>query len=223
MLEEFISTTTRIPRGTGVAICHPDQPHFSKNLCKVCYQLNRKPKMSYYKRKNAGVCVICEGVVVEGKTRCQQHLDENRLQGAAKRAADPGLATRIYKNNSAKRKAIGMCLSCKNPTVQGQTMCEKHRQNARERTTRHVYKITSEELALLRESKNCGLCGVEFSGLKLEPYAQVIDHDHVTGKIRSVIHQKCNIAIGMFNENIELLQQAINYLKRFKFEEDSCQ
>ena len=28
------------------------------------------------------------------------------------------------------------------------------------------------------------------------------------------IHQKCNIALGMFNDNIQLLNAAIDYLRR---------
>jgi hypothetical protein len=40
-----------------------------------------------------------------------------------------------------------------------------------------------------------------------------IDHDHSTGAIRSLLCVKCNAAIGLFNENTDLMSKAIEYLK----------
>ncbi len=40
-----------------------------------------------------------------------------------------------------------------------------------------------------------------------------VDHCHETGKIRGLLCTKCNTGIGLFRENIDYLQNAINYLK----------
>ncbi len=40
-----------------------------------------------------------------------------------------------------------------------------------------------------------------------------IDHCHKTGKIRGLLCRKCNTGIGLFDENIEFLLNAINYLR----------
>jgi arsenate reductase-like glutaredoxin family protein len=40
-----------------------------------------------------------------------------------------------------------------------------------------------------------------------------IDHDHTTGKVRSILCRKCNTALGMVNDDIAILQNLINYLK----------
>ena len=40
-----------------------------------------------------------------------------------------------------------------------------------------------------------------------------IDHCHETNKIRGLLCHHCNVALGSFNDSIELLQSAINYLK----------
>ena len=42
----------------------------------------------------------------------------------------------------------------------------------------------------------------------------IVDHDHNTGSFRGIICFKCNKALGMFNDSIEGLQEAINYLKK---------
>ncbi len=41
-----------------------------------------------------------------------------------------------------------------------------------------------------------------------------VDHDHSTGEIRALLCSNCNFGIGMFEDNPELLQKAIDYLKK---------
>jgi hypothetical protein len=73
---------------------------------------------------------------------------------------------------------------------------------------------------LIKQQENkCAICGNEETALNqrkthVKPLA--IDHDHVTGKVRALLCGKCNAGIGMFRESEELLQSAINYIRRHK-------
>ena len=42
-----------------------------------------------------------------------------------------------------------------------------------------------------------------------------IDHNHVTGKVRGLLCNKCNTLLGYSREDIEILESAIEYLKNF--------
>jgi hypothetical protein len=41
-----------------------------------------------------------------------------------------------------------------------------------------------------------------------------VDHDHITGKVRGLLCSKCNTGIGKLKESIDILEKAINYLKK---------
>ncbi len=63
-----------------------------------------------------------------------------------------------------------------------------------------------EKLASIQNHR-CAICG------KLEIWrALCIDHDHKTGAIRALLCSKCNVGLGAFDDSVELLQKALNYL-----------
>ena len=57
----------------------------------------------------------------------------------------------------------------------------------------------------------CGLPPTEANGHKLKTKLHV-DHDHKTGKVRGLLCNNCNAAIGYFADDIERLMNAIEYL-----------
>jgi hypothetical protein len=62
----------------------------------------------------------------------------------------------------------------------------------------------------LKEQQNCcGICNREFVS---SPH---IDHNHETGDVRGLLCYSCNSAIGKFQDNPEILQNAIDYLAKF--------
>lgn len=69
---------------------------------------------------------------------------------------------------------------------------------------------------LLEQDNACAICGIDTAGGRGDFHA---DHDHSTGKPRGVLCHKCNVGLGHFNDNIELMQAAIEYLSKYTEEE----
>ena len=75
------------------------------------------------------------------------------------------------------------------------------------------YGITQEDWNILYEKQNgcCAICNTYISALKDKILC--VDHCHKTGKIRGLLCHKCNKALGGLNDDPELLQRALDYLK----------
>jgi hypothetical protein len=75
---------------------------------------------------------------------------------------------------------------------------------------------------LEEQNYSCAICKkhIEFQGQTKKGdkgyHAAVVDHCHTTGKLRKLLCSACNLSIGQFNDSIETLEAAINYLKSFK-------
>lgn len=55
----------------------------------------------------------------------------------------------------------------------------------------------------------CGICGKHQTQFKR---ALAVDHSHLSGAVRSLLCVNCNLGIGSFRENIDVLRTAIEYL-----------
>ena len=75
------------------------------------------------------------------------------------------------------------------------------------------YGITVEQFDELRIKQNfcCALCGKH--EVETPRKCLCVDHNHDTGKIRELLCESCNQALGLFYENIDTLKKAVKYLE----------
>ena len=97
----------------------------------------------------------------------------------------------------------GICANCGEVKLNVQGFCMiKNNETSRIGKYRRKYGID----ILTTKKKPCELCG----GTTNVAY----DHCHKTGKFRGWLCMKCNTALGLVNDDTELLWRMIKYLSR---------
>lgn len=87
---------------------------------------------------------------------------------------------------------------------------EKNKAQKRDYKLRYKFGIDLEDYNQMLEQQRyrCALCQVIVTG------TLHVDHNHKTGAVRGLLCRDCNTGLGMFRDNIETLQQAIEYLSK---------
>lgn len=92
---------------------------------------------------------------------------------------------------------------------------ELMKQKDRKNMLKRFWNMSVKEYETLSNKQNgtCALCDKTESN----PHKRLcIDHDHKTGKIRGLLCDNHNRAMGLFKDSIEDLEKAIEYLKKHK-------
>jgi hypothetical protein len=74
--------------------------------------------------------------------------------------------------------------------------------------------MTLEQYAQMFKDQNecCALCESHYT---VVPHQQLmVDHCHKTGKVRQLLCDFCNTALGKFKDSPELLEKAADYIRK---------
>jgi Recombination endonuclease VII len=132
----------------------------------------------------------------------------NNWQRAMRAALTPEEKKELGRRNSECRKRQ----YARNPELKERI---SRRNNLRK------YGITLEQYDAMVKAQGtlCKLCRLPLFD---EPRKPVIDHCHRTGEVRGVIHNRCNVAIGMLKDDPMLVKRALEYLEAFYVRTDSA-
>ena len=133
-------------------------------------------------------------------------------------------ALQVYKRTSNKDWfSCRLCAKARNDRFN-----EKNPSSVRNAYKKNYYltkdgtKISKEiyDGMLIKQKNLCAICmrpeTINKNIKNINPKRLSIDHCHKTRKIRGLLCHKCNVSIGAMQESIELLQSAIDYLKKHK-------
>lgn len=172
------------PSGT-ILIVTTDEVLIEKICCKC---KNKKPINEFGKDKHNK-----DGLTYDCKI-CRNQLANDRIEDKPS----------YYKGRNEKTKSYRKQYNSKDENKQRQRNLELIKN----------FNITLEEYDKLLKQQNgvCAICGGKQNSIRNKNFA--IDHCHTTGKIRGLLCDSCNRGIGLFKDNIELLNKSIKYLKK---------
>lgn len=105
-----------------------------------------------------------------------------------------------------------------------QKWCEDNHEHLRKKQrlahVKRAYNLDSSQYLgkIIQQNNLCAICQKE-EYLKtkagdIRPLC--VDHDHKTGKVRDLLCNRCNAALGHVDDNVELLAKMISYLERHR-------
>lgn len=110
------------------------------------------------------------------------------------------------------------CKSCRRASFSAWSKTESGKATKRRGVIMRHYGLTEHEYVAMHEGQGgvCAICSRpetkkhrDGSTLRLS-----IDHDHVTGEVRGLLCQKCNVGLGSFEDNQASLLLAVEYLRK---------
>jgi hypothetical protein len=78
---------------------------------------------------------------------------------------------------------------------------------------KYRYGLSEEDYLMMikRQDSKCAICECIFKeGDKI-----CVDHDHQTNEIRKLLCHRCNVGLGHFKDDVDLMHKAIDYLSLF--------
>ena len=123
--------------------------------------------------------------------------------------------TTEFHRNSTKRDGLqGYCKSCSvtRSTAYKRALPKDVRtERAKRYNLQHFYGITPAYLdaAVAAQDGKCAVCATL---LTATTKGACVDHNHATGEVRGILCSRCNVALGMFQDDPVILSSAIEYL-----------
>jgi len=120
------------------------------------------------------------------------------------------LTSEFGKRKDSKDGLRGWCKECTNSWTKSWKSNPKNRKKSQAHSRKHHintrYGLTVEEYDTLFTDASCWICG----GID----RLVLDHCHITGKVRGVLCHHCNTGLGLFLDSPDLLRRGAEWLER---------
>ena len=115
----------------------------------------------------------------------------------------------FWRHKNAKDGLHPRCKAC--ASAAHKEWIKRNPWSVRNRQRKYLYGINNEDYERMvgEQGGKCAICRCSEPGGKGEWH---IDHSHETGAVRGLLCKKCNMGIGHFEDDLDRLKAAIEYL-----------
>jgi hypothetical protein len=101
------------------------------------------------------------------------------------------------------------------PKTQIKILNKTKEQISKSRRLKYIHKITLEQFYQMLEDQNfkCKICDRNISEHSRKKNSALIDHNHKSNSIRGLLCGYCNVGVGKFFDNVEIIKKSIEYLR----------
>jgi hypothetical protein len=167
-------------------------------ICSKCKENKPESDFTIDKRRASGKGSWCKTCFVQ--YRKEYHIEHSKELNAK--------SSQWAKNNPDKVRKNGLKYR------------SSHREEEKNRALKYKYSLSSEDYENILEKQNgvCVVCGREETAVDRNGNIKKlqVDHDHITGEIRGLLCSTCNRGIGYLQDDIYIVEKALQYLKEYK-------
>ena len=125
-----------------------------------------------------------------------------------------------YNSKTAKDGKGYRCKSCDDLARRKwrENNLESSKKSSRRNQLWSTYRMTLDEYDVLfkKQDYKCAICVTKENKVSHNDCNFSVDYCHETGKIRGLLCNQCNRALGMFQDSVDILETATTYLKSYK-------
>lgn len=180
-----------------------------KATCQCCKQIQHINAFNKHKQGRFGIETTCKN--------CKAHKKEENVISSSelRRCRECGVVAtslndlHIFAKGSAyKFGRQNWCISCRNnneKSISNNNSLEK-------RVKKFGITVTQYEDMITSQNNSCAICKKhkdDFTGRGKNFH---IDHCHTSGKVRGLLCSNCNTGLGQFKDNVQYLENAIQYV-----------
>jgi hypothetical protein len=189
-----------------------------RSECAECAR--ERARRAYKPRYTGPLALACEFCGTEfeyvkscGRRRmyCSEQCRYAAGEAAKKQRAGEEIRACTCGSTDVARVGKPVCPACRKDRRDPERAQAKER-----RRTLRAYGITESDWdeMLVRQGGKCAVCRTTKPGGRGESWH--IDHDHVTGQVRGLLCQRCNLGIGMLGDDPDLMRAALRYVERHR-------
>ena len=186
-------------------------------LCRPCSYRSRIQPDSPRRHHD---CKDCGATIENRATRCRQcYRSREASTPMEKRCPTCGL-TKVREHFGLRSNGVNLrslCKGCANDKSRRwyNANPSKAAESFRRWKLRSAYGLTQDDYMnmLSNQEGGCALCSTTDPGKKKHFY---VDHCHKTGIVRGLLCNDCNIALGLFRDQPEVMRKAASYIERFR-------
>lgn len=147
--------------------------------------------------------------------KCNICFQEKSIFDFYKRSSSPDNFAYTCKLCDSKRYMIMKSIKGPELAAKQKEWRQNNKKRIRDTKRKSKYGLSGLEVDRLRAEQNysCCICKKHESTLRR---SLAIDHDHKTGENRGLLCDTCNRAIGLLQDNVYVLEQAVKYLQKYK-------
>lgn len=158
------------------------------------------------------ICTKCKINKEDNCFNLDHRFDPSKLRSQCKSCSNSYVDHVAYKKEYYKKNRESVL-------VKSKKYHQENPQKAKNSGLKRQYGIDLDQYNVFLKNQNdvCAICHKSSTAIDKrtgKTKMLAVDHDHNTGKIRGLLCEAHNRALGMFHDNIEELQSAIAYLGR---------